>query len=134
MSSVRGSATAAGRRLTRSRRRRRVMEGRRLPYLLILPAVCFELLIHIIPLLAGGGISFLQLNQYYIRNWTQAPWVGVKNYSPGLDFNAPIGKGVAHSFELTLAITVIIPYAMAVYVAVLAWGFMLDRDNGALNT
>ena len=27
----------------------------------------------------------------------------------------------------------LIPYAMPVYVAVIAWSFMLDRDNGALN-
>jgi multiple sugar transport system permease protein len=165
MSSVRGSVSAATPRPTRSRRRLRVLEGRRLPYLLILPAVCFELLIHIIPLLSGVGISFLQLNQYYIRNWTQAPWVGFKNYSLGLQFGGPIGRGVAHSFEITVGFTVLvvaiawamgmaaallvnsefrgqrwfrtfflIPYAMPVYVAVIAWSFMLDRDNGALNT
>jgi multiple sugar transport system permease protein len=27
-----------------------------------------------------------------------------------------------------------VPYALPVYVAVIAWSFMLDRDNGALNT
>ena len=27
----------------------------------------------------------------------------------------------------------LVPYAMPVYVAVIAWSFMLDRDNGALN-
>lgn len=165
MSSVRGQFSAAARPRARSGRRLRVLEGRRLPYLLILPALCFELLIHIVPLLAGVGISFLQLNQYYIRNWTQAPWVGLKNYSLGLELSGPIGRGVAHSFEITLAFTVLvvalswalgmlaallvnsefrgqrwfrtfflIPYAMPVYVAVIAWSFMLDRDNGALNT
>ena len=44
-------------RVRRRRRRGRWLGRRRLPYLLILPAVCFELLIHIIPLLAGIGIS-----------------------------------------------------------------------------
>jgi multiple sugar transport system permease protein len=28
----------------------------------------------------------------------------------------------------------LIPYALPVYVAVIAWSFMLDRDNGSLNT
>ena len=28
----------------------------------------------------------------------------------------------------------LVPYAMPVYVAVIAWSFLLDRDNGALNT
>jgi len=73
------TSTAATRR-TRSRRRLRVLEGKKLPYFLILPALCFELLIHIVPLLAGVGISFLKLTQFYIRNWTQAPWAGLHNY------------------------------------------------------
>ena len=146
------------------RRRRRVLEGRRLPYLLVVPALAFELLIHIVPLLTGVGISFLQLNQYYIRNWTHAPWVGLKNYDLALQIHGPIGKGLLHSFEITVAFTVLvvffvwaigmgaavlvnsefrgqrwfrtlflIPYAMPVYVSVIAWSFMLDRDNGAIN-
>ncbi len=48
--------------------------------LLIVPAVIFELLIHVIPLLAGVGISFLGLTQFFIRNWTLAPFVGLGNY------------------------------------------------------
>jgi multiple sugar transport system permease protein len=159
------SVTAAQARRARSRRRRlRVLEGRRLPYFLIAPAIGFELLIHVIPLLTGIGISFLQLNQYTLRNWTHAPWVGFKNYDLGLDLSGPIGRGLVHSFELSVAFTVLvvalawalgmagavlvssefrghrwfrtlflIPYAMPVYVAVIGWSFMLDRDNGALN-
>jgi multiple sugar transport system permease protein len=158
------TAESAKTRTRSRRRRRRVFEGRRLPYLLVLPALCFELLIHIIPLLTGVGISFLQLNQYFIRNWTAAPWVGLKNYKLALELNGPIGHGLAHSFEITVAFTVLvvgfawalgmiaallvnaefrgqkwfrtlflIPYAMPVYVSVIAWSFMLDRDNGALN-
>jgi multiple sugar transport system permease protein len=146
------------------RRRRRFLEGRRLPYLLVAPALAFELLVHIIPLITGVGISFLQLNQYFIRNWTKAPWVGTKNYRLGLDVNGPIGSGLLHSFELSVAFTALvvgavwaigmfgavlvnsefrghrlfrtlflIPYAMPVYVSVIAWSFMLDRDNGAIN-
>ncbi|HEX2441503.1 MAG TPA: sugar ABC transporter permease [Methylomirabilota bacterium] len=175
MSSLRGRAgsasapgthtsTAATRR-TRSRRRLRVLEGKKLPYFLILPALCFELLIHIVPLLAGVGISFLKLTQFYIRNWTQAPWAGLHNYDLALQLRSPIGKDILHSFEITVAFTVLvvgfawalgmlgalivnsefrghrwfrtlflIPYAMPVYVAVIGWSFMLDRDNGALNT
>jgi multiple sugar transport system permease protein len=159
------SVTAAQARRARSRRRRlRVLEGRRLPYILIAPAIAFELLIHVIPLLSGIGISFLQLNQYTLRNWAHAPWVGFKNYDLGLDLSGPIGRGLVHSFELSVAFTALvvafawalgmagavlvstefrghrwfrtlflIPYAMPVYVAVIAWSFMLDRDNGALN-
>ena len=28
----------------------------------------------------------------------------------------------------------LVPYALPVYVSVIAWSFLLDRDNGALNT
>jgi multiple sugar transport system permease protein len=165
VSSLRGSISTAAAQPTRRRRRRRVLEGRALPYLLVLPALCFELLIHVIPLLTGAGISFLALTQFYIRNWTQAPWAGLHNYKLALQLGSPIGKEVVHSFEITVAYTVIVvsiawamgmlgalivnsefrgqrwfrtlflvPYAMPVYVAVIGWSFMLDRDNGALNT
>src|SRR6478736_2451099 len=147
------------------RRQSRLLSRRRLPYLLIVPALIFELLIHLIPLFAGVGISFLGLTQFYIRNWSSAPVVGLGNYQKALDFGGPIGDGLLHSFGITAAFTVIvvglsyamglaaaqlvstefrgqrwfrtlflIPYAMPVYVAVIAWSFMLDRDNGALNT
>src|SRR3954454_7290871 len=148
----------------RRRRSSRWMGRRRLPYLLILPAVLFELLIHIGPLLAGIGISFLGLSQFFIRNWTAAPVVGLDNYKVALDFSSPIGHGLLHSFFITLAFTALliglawamglaaallvntefrgqrwfrtlflVPYALPVYVAVIAWSFMLDRDNGAVN-
>ena len=146
------------------RRQSRMLSRRRLPYLLIIPALIFELLIHLIPLFAGVGISFLGLTQFYIRNWSSAPVVGLGNYRKALDFGGPIGDGLLHSFGITVAFTVIVvgvsyamglaaaqlvstefrgqrwfrtlflvPYAMPVYVAVIAWSFMLDRDNGALN-
>jgi multiple sugar transport system permease protein len=138
---------------------------RRLPYLLILPALCFELLIHILPLLAGVGMSFLGLSQFFVRNWTAAPVTGLRNYRIALDFGGPIGSGLLHSFAITAAYALLtiglaygmglagallvngefrgrawfrtlflIPYALPVYVAVIAWSFMLDRDNGSLNT
>jgi multiple sugar transport system permease protein len=139
--------------------------GRRLPYLLILPAACFELLIHVIPLLAGAGISFFGITQFFIRNWSAAPWQGLHNYRLALDFGSPIGHALLHSFLITAAFSVLVvsfclvfgmlaallvnsefrgqawfrtlflvPYALPVYVAVIGWSFMLDRDNGSLNT
>jgi multiple sugar transport system permease protein len=152
-------------RVRRRRRRGRWLSRGRLPYLLILPAICFELLVHILPLLAGVGMSFLGLSQFFVRNWTAAPVTGLRNYRIALDFGGPIGSGLLHSFAITAAYTLVviglsyamglagallvnsefrgrswfrtlflIPYALPVYVAVIAWSFMLDRDNGALNT
>ncbi len=38
-----------------------------LPYILLIPAILLELLIHIVPMLAGVGISFLQLTLFYLQ-------------------------------------------------------------------
>ncbi|MDT4957720.1 MAG: multiple sugar transport system permease protein [Pseudonocardiales bacterium] len=89
---------AAGR-----RRRRQV-----LPYLLLVPAVILELLIHIVPMLVGIGISFLKLTQFYIANWRQAPNAGLANYRYALDFNSAAGKQLLHSFFVTIIFTVIV--------------------------
>jgi multiple sugar transport system permease protein len=86
------------------RRRRRQL----LPYLLILPAVGLELLIHIIPLLFGIGISFLKLTQFYLRNWTAAPVAGFDNYKLALDFNQAAGQALLHSFVVTLEFTILV--------------------------
>ena len=86
------------------RRRQRQL----LPYLLILPAVGLELLIHIIPLLFGIGISFLKLTQFYLRNWTAAPVAGFDNYKLALDFNQAAGQALLHSFVVTLEFTVLV--------------------------
>ena len=79
-----------------------------LPYLLILPAVGLELLIHIIPLLFGIGISFLKLTQFYLRNWTAAPVAGFDNYKLALDFNQAAGQALLHSFVVTLEFTILV--------------------------
>jgi multiple sugar transport system permease protein len=135
------------------------------PYLLVLPALLFELLVHIFPMLVGVGVSFLELTQFYVRNWSAAPFVGFRNYQDGLDPSGPIGGALAQSFLITFAYTVLvvggswvlgisaamlvnsefrarrwfralflIPYALPVYVAVIAWSFMLQQKNGAMNT
>jgi multiple sugar transport system permease protein len=135
------------------------------PYLLVLPALLFELLVHIFPMLVGVGVSFLELTQFYVRNWSAAPFVGFRNYLDGLDPSGPIGGALVQSFLITFAYTVLvvggswvlgisaamlvnsefrarrwfralflIPYALPVYVAVIAWSFMLQQKNGAMNT
>nr|MBA2533616.1 sugar ABC transporter permease [Rubrobacter sp.] len=140
------------------------VRSRIFPYLLVLPALLFELLVHIFPMLVGVGVSFLELTQFYVRNWSAAPFVGFRNYVDGLDPSGPIGGALAQSFLITFAYTVLvvggswvlgisaamlvnsefrgrrwfralflIPYALPVYVAVIAWSFMLQQDKGAVN-
>lgn len=78
------------------------------PYLLILPAVLLELLIHIIPMLVGVWMSFVDLTQFYIANWSQAPYHGLTAYRIALDVSSPVGKGLAHSFLITAAYTLLV--------------------------
>jgi multiple sugar transport system permease protein len=85
-------------------RRRREL----LPYFLLVPAVLLELLIHIVPMLAGVGISFLKLTQYFLNNWRRAPFAGFGNYKLAVNINQPAGKALLHSFEVTLWYTLIV--------------------------
>ncbi|MGW8484835.1 carbohydrate ABC transporter permease [Streptomyces sp. NPDC055886] len=76
-----------------------------LPYLLLLPAVLLELLIHIIPMVIGIVMSFRQLTQFFINNWGAAPWSGFDNYRIAVDIDAPIGEALLHSFFVTCVFT-----------------------------
>jgi multiple sugar transport system permease protein len=87
----------------RPRRRRQL-----LPYLLLLPAVVLELLIHIIPMVAGVGISFLQLTEFYLSNWRAAPFAGTSNYAVALNLNQATGQALLHSFTVTAGYTVLV--------------------------
>ena len=85
-----------------------------LPYALLAPAVIFELLIHVIPMVTGIWMSFLKLTRAYIANWGEAPFVGFQNYQVALDFNGAVGEALLRSFLVTCGFTVL--------VVGLAWG------------
>ncbi|WP_042364743.1 carbohydrate ABC transporter permease [Streptacidiphilus neutrinimicus] len=78
-----------------------------LPYLLLLPAVLFELLVHVVPMLTGIYMSFKHLTEFFIRNWSAAPAAGIDNYRFALDFNGAIGRQLLQSFWTTCAFTVL---------------------------
>ena len=84
------------------------VKPRMVPYLMVLPAILLELLIHIIPMLVGIWMSFVELTQFYIANWTAAPWAGLGNYKVALDFGSPIGKDLLHSFTITVVYTLLV--------------------------
>jgi multiple sugar transport system permease protein len=79
-----------------------------LPYLLLIPAVLLELLIHIIPMLAGVGISLLQLTELYLSNWSAAPFAGASNYAIALNLDQATGQALLHSFTVTLIYTILV--------------------------
>jgi multiple sugar transport system permease protein len=78
-----------------------------LPYLLLLPALVFELLIHLIPMVVGVFVSFKALTQLYLVHWRQAPWAGLGNYRIAVDFSAPVGRALLHSFVVTGSFTML---------------------------
>ena len=80
---------------------------------LMWPNVTIVILIVAIPFLIAVYTSFLQLDQYTLRNWTQAPWVGISNYIAALtggnilQVTAVRSLGISAAFSVltTLAIT-----------------------------
>ncbi|MFI6108103.1 carbohydrate ABC transporter permease [Streptomyces sp. NPDC051310] len=77
-----------------------------LPYLLLLPALLLELLVHLVPMVIGIVVSFKELTQFYLRDWGTAPWAGAGNYAVAIDFDAPVGEALLHSFLTTCLFTV----------------------------
>ncbi|GGK81558.1 carbohydrate ABC transporter permease [Mangrovihabitans endophyticus] len=88
-------------------RRKWLSWKRSTPYLLLVPAAVLELLIHVIPMVVGLWMSFIELTQYYITNWSEAPWKGLGNFTVALDFSGPLGRQLLRSFGVTLGFTVL---------------------------
>jgi multiple sugar transport system permease protein len=78
-----------------------------LPYLLILPAILLELLVHLVPMVVGIWMSFIKLTQFFIRNWPAAPFAGLSNYSVAVDVNSAVGRSLLQSFLVTIAFTLL---------------------------
>lgn len=76
------------------------------PYAFLLPALAMELLVHLVPMAVGVWISFRGLTQFFIRRWSEAPFVGLDNYRVVLDWNGPAGADLLHSLFVTIVYTV----------------------------
>lgn len=135
---------------------------RRVLWFLMGPAVLCEVLVYVVPILAGVFTSFTKVNQFTIRDWFRAPFVGFDNFR--LIFgSAAIGGPILRSLLLSLGYVVavvavslvlgfvatvfvrslrrgrffqiffVLPYAIPLYAGVLAWDFAF-QGNGAINT
>ncbi|MFJ8694191.1 carbohydrate ABC transporter permease [Streptomyces roseolilacinus] len=100
---ARKTPPGAAHRARRSGRLRRIS----LPYVLLLPALVLELLVHLVPMLIGIVVSFKELTQFYLRDWSAAPWAGLDNYAVSVDFDAPVGQALLGSFVTTCLFTVL---------------------------
>jgi multiple sugar transport system permease protein len=95
--------------------------SRKLPYLLLAPAVLLELLIHIIPMLVGIWMSFVKLTKFFIANWSAAPWAGLNNYRVAVDVHNAVGEGLLKSFGVTVVfslVTVVLAWCLGMAAAV----------------
>jgi multiple sugar transport system permease protein len=79
-----------------------------LPYALIAPAVVFELLVHFIPMITGIWISFLELTNAFIANWSAAPFAGIGNYQIAVSATNAQGAALLNSFAITCAFTLLV--------------------------
>jgi multiple sugar transport system permease protein len=70
---------------------------------MLIPAVILELLVHIVPMITGAWMSLRGLTQFYVANWSAAPFVGLANYRVTLDFKDAIGTNLVHSLGVTAA-------------------------------
>ncbi len=105
------------------------------PYLLLVPALVAELAIHVVPMLVGAWMSLLHLTQFFIRNWTAAPFAGLTNYRVATDFNGPAGKELLHSFLVTVAVTaLVVGFAWGLGMAAAALTERPFRGRGFLRT
>jgi multiple sugar transport system permease protein len=103
-----GSGERAGGPARPARRRKWLTWNRWTPLLLILPAILLELLVHVIPMIVGLWMSFIQLTQFYVTNWAAAPFAGFGNYAVILNFNNALGKQLLSSFGVTLMFTILV--------------------------
>jgi multiple sugar transport system permease protein len=84
------------------------MRRSRLAFVFLLPALVLELLVHIVPMAVGVWMSFRELTQFYIRNWSGAPSAGLGNYRVSVDIDAAIGRALLHSLGITIAYAVLV--------------------------
>ena len=89
----------------RKRARGRVMGGR--PLWLMWPSIVLLLVIIGIPLLIAIYISFLNLDQYTLRSWVSAPWVGLANYVTALTSGNVVGASALTSLGVSLAFSLL---------------------------
>ena len=81
-------------------------ENRR-PLWLLWPGLVLLLVIIGIPFLVAFYISFLNLDQYSLRSWLQAPWVGLSNYVAAFTNGNVVGTSTLISLGVSLGFSVL---------------------------
>lgn len=85
--------------------RGRVLGSR--PMWLVWPSIVLLVVIIGIPLLIAIYISFLNLDQYTLKSWIQAPWVGLANYVTALTAGNVIGASALTSLGVSVGFSLL---------------------------
>jgi multiple sugar transport system permease protein len=99
----------------RAKRRRGVNERHR-PLWLLAPGGVLMTLVILIPLLLAVYIALIDLDQYTLRRWLEAPFIGVQNFVEAFQ------SGLLHSIWISVSFAVIstaatVPFGVAAAVA-----------------
>lgn len=141
----------------RERRRRGVTERQR-PLWLLIPGGSLLTVIIVIPLLLAVYLSLIDLDQYTLRRWLRAPFIGVQNYVEAFHSGLPHSMWISVSFAVVSTIATVpigvaaaiatqnrfrgrglvravflIPYVLPSFVVATVWRTMLQPD-GVVNT
>ncbi|HZR38945.1 MAG TPA: sugar ABC transporter permease [Ktedonobacteraceae bacterium] len=81
--------------------------GGRRPLWLMWPSVALLVLIIGVPFLIAFYISFLDLDQYTLRSWIHAPWVGLSNYVTALTAGNVVGASTLTSLGISVAFSLL---------------------------
>lgn len=79
------------------------IKDNKLAYCLVAPAIVAMILIHFIPIISGIMMSFLKLNQFTLKKFLKAPFIGLGNYKTILfDPNSTMRSGFFDALQNTL--------------------------------
>ena len=135
------------------RRARKVTERQR-PLWLLAPGGILMVLVILIPLALALWISLIDLDQYTLRRWVEAPFIGLANYAESLDAGLLHSIWISVSFALIATIVTVpigiaaalvtqnayrgrglvravflIPYVLPSFVVATVWRTMLQPDG-----
>ena len=77
------------------------------PLWLMWPSIVLLILVIGIPFVVATYISFLNLDQYTLRSWVQAPWVGLSNYVTALTAGNVVGASTLVSLGISVAFSLL---------------------------
>jgi multiple sugar transport system permease protein len=125
------------------------------PLWMLAPGGTLMILIIVVPLALGLWIALIDLDQYTLRRWVEAPFLGIGNFAESFGSGLPTSIGISVSFALISTVvtvpigvaaavvtqnegrglvraTFLIPYVLPSFVVASVWRTML-QPGGVVN-